>query len=136
MIAVGLSLRPAWIDALRRCPRRAVDVLEVMIDDVIHAPRRPVRELRALARRWPVLAHGVALGIGGLAPGRIVETFDIKSQNDSTKALLVDMTGFLVSDYADIGEQLGVAEGTSKARLFRARRMLRDELAEFAEEYA
>ncbi|MBW3555197.1 MAG: sigma-70 family RNA polymerase sigma factor [Gemmatimonadetes bacterium] len=35
----------------------------------------------------------------------------------------------------EIGQTLDVATGTSKARLFRARRMLRDELADFAEEY-
>jgi RNA polymerase sigma-70 factor (ECF subfamily) len=37
--------------------------------------------------------------------------------------------------HEEIGGALEVATGTSKARLFRARRMLRDELAEFAEEY-
>jgi RNA polymerase sigma-70 factor (ECF subfamily) len=36
----------------------------------------------------------------------------------------------------EIGQTLDVAEGTSKARLFRARRMLREELAVFAQEYA
>lgn len=35
----------------------------------------------------------------------------------------------------EIGQTLDVATGTSKARLFRARRMLREELADFAEEY-
>lgn len=38
--------------------------------------------------------------------------------------------------HEEIGESLDVAAGTSKARLFRARRMLREELADFAEEYA
>lgn len=38
--------------------------------------------------------------------------------------------------HAEIGGTLEVATGTSKARLFRARRMLRQELSEFAEEYA
>lgn len=38
--------------------------------------------------------------------------------------------------HEEIGETLAVATGTSKARLFRARRMLRQELAPFAEEYA
>ena len=37
--------------------------------------------------------------------------------------------------HEEIGTSLDVATGTSKARLFRARRMLREELAEFAEEY-
>lgn len=36
----------------------------------------------------------------------------------------------------EIGDALDVAAGTSKARLFRARRMLREELAAFAQEYA
>jgi RNA polymerase sigma-70 factor (ECF subfamily) len=38
--------------------------------------------------------------------------------------------------HEEIGQSLEVATGTSKARLFRARRMLREELADFAEEYA
>ncbi|HKJ93503.1 MAG TPA: sigma-70 family RNA polymerase sigma factor [Longimicrobiales bacterium] len=37
--------------------------------------------------------------------------------------------------HEEIGGALGVAAGTSKARLFRAREMLRDALADFAEEY-
>lgn len=37
--------------------------------------------------------------------------------------------------HEEIGGALGVAAGTSKARLFRARQMLREELADFAEEY-
>ena len=38
--------------------------------------------------------------------------------------------------HEEIGDALEVAAGTSKARLFRARRMLREELAAFAQEYA
>lgn len=38
--------------------------------------------------------------------------------------------------HQEIGGTLDVATGTSKARLFRARRMLREELTEFAEEFA
>lgn len=37
--------------------------------------------------------------------------------------------------HEEIGGALGVAAGTSKARLFRARQMLRGALADFAEEY-
>ena len=36
----------------------------------------------------------------------ILEALKIESQHDSTKALLVDVTGFFVSDYANIGEGL------------------------------
>jgi len=63
-IAVGLSLRPDWIPALARARKTSVDVLEVMIDDLVHAPAKHVRQLRRLGRRWPILAHGVGLGIG------------------------------------------------------------------------
>ena len=38
--------------------------------------------------------------------------------------------------HQEIGDALDVAAGTSKARLFRARRLLREELADFAEEFA
>ena len=38
--------------------------------------------------------------------------------------------------HAEIGSSLEVATGTSKARLHRARQMLQEELADFAEEYA
>lgn len=38
--------------------------------------------------------------------------------------------------HQEIGHTLDVATGTSKARLSRARRMLREELAQYAEEYA
>ena len=36
----------------------------------------------------------------------ILEAFAIESQNDSTDAFLIDVTGFFVSDYANIGEGL------------------------------
>ncbi len=44
-----------------------------------------------------------------------------------------DMEGYT---HEEIGDSLDVATGTSKARLFRARRMLREKLSDFAEEYA
>ncbi len=36
----------------------------------------------------------------------IVDAFDIASEDSSSKALLLDVTGFFVSDYADISDQL------------------------------
>lgn len=50
-----------------------------------------------------------------------------------TVFVMHDVEGYT---HEEIGQTLDVATGTSKARLFRARRMLRDELADFAEEYA
>lgn len=36
----------------------------------------------------------------------IVDAFDIASQDTASKALLVDITGFVVSDYPDVGDQI------------------------------
>lgn len=47
--------------------------------------------------------------------------------------IMHDIEGYT---HVEIGGSLDVATGTSKARLSRARRMLREELSEFAEEYA
>jgi RNA polymerase sigma-70 factor (ECF subfamily) len=46
--------------------------------------------------------------------------------------IMHDVEGYT---HEEIGGALGVAAGTSKARLFRARQMLREALADFAEEY-
>lgn len=50
-----------------------------------------------------------------------------------TVFVMHDVEGYT---HEEIGQTLDVATGTSKARLFRARRMLREELSDFAEEYA
>ncbi len=50
-----------------------------------------------------------------------------------TVFVMHDVEGYT---HEEIGDTLDVATGTSKARLFRARRILREELSEFAEEYA
>jgi len=66
-VAVGLSLRERWLDELEALPDRGgFEVLEVMVDDYLcdHGHRRRVRRL---GRRWTLVAHGVALGIGDAA---------------------------------------------------------------------
>jgi uncharacterized protein len=64
-VAIGPSLREAWIEPLLCLPDRGgFEVLEVMIDDYLCATHRP-KELRRLGSRWPLVAHGVSLGIGG-----------------------------------------------------------------------
>lgn len=63
-VAVGLSVRDPWIDELLALPDRSVlDVLEVMIDDVVDRSGAMDR-FRRLGARWPLIAHGVDLGIG------------------------------------------------------------------------
>lgn len=46
----------------------AIDVLEVIAEDWLHAPRREQRALRALAMERPVVLHGVALGMASSLP--------------------------------------------------------------------
>jgi len=47
----------------------------------------------------------------------VVESFDIVSENDSTNHLLIDLTDFLVSDYARVGERLEPYFNNQPARL-------------------
>jgi uncharacterized protein len=46
----------------------AVDVLEVIAEDWLHAPRGDQRALRALAAERPLIVHGVALGLASSLP--------------------------------------------------------------------
>ncbi|MCH9687635.1 MAG: DUF692 domain-containing protein [Deltaproteobacteria bacterium] len=63
-VAVGLSVRDPWIaDLVELRDRSAIDVLEVMIDDVI-CGAGVMERYRQLGARWPLIAHGVDLGIG------------------------------------------------------------------------
>lgn len=62
--SVGIGLRDAYVEPLRALKdRRALDVLEVMIDDA-QFDRRRLDAWRSLGQRWPLVAHGVALGPG------------------------------------------------------------------------
>jgi len=47
----------------------------------------------------------------------VVQSFDIVSRNDSTNHLLIDLTDFLVSDYASVGERLQPYFNGQPARL-------------------
>lgn len=46
----------------------AIDVLEVIAEDWLHAPRAEQRALRSLAAERPVILHGVALGLASSLP--------------------------------------------------------------------
>lgn len=65
--------------------------------------------------------------------GRLHEAIDGLPDIYRMVFIMHDVEGYT---HEEIGGSLDVATGTSKARLFRARRMLRQELADFAEEYA
>jgi len=51
----------------------------------------------------------------------IVESFKIESRHDSTRALLIDVTGFFVSDYASIGEGVRTYFNRKPARFDRGK---------------
>lgn len=73
---------------------------------------------------------------GGPDPGissRLKEAVDALPEIYRTVFLMYDLEGF---PHAEIAESLGVAVGTSKARLFRARELLRQSLGEAMREYA
>jgi RNA polymerase sigma-70 factor (ECF subfamily) len=72
----------------------------------------------------------------GSEPGvadRLRAAVDALPEIYRTVFLMYDLEGF---PHKDIAEALGVAEGTSKARLHRARELLRESLGEEMREYA
>ena len=72
----------------------------------------------------------------GAEPGvadRLNEAVDGLPEIYRTVFLMYDLEGF---PHREIAEALGVAVGTSKARLFRARELLRQSLGEAMKEYA
>lgn len=101
------------LNGLRKVKR--VRTREVAMDAAVPAARSPAR------RAEPDLKERLRAAIDGLP--------------DIYRLVFVmhDVEGYT---HQEIGDSLDVATGTSKARLSRARRMLRDELADFAEEYA
>ena len=64
---------------------------------------------------------------------RLREAVDELPEMYRTVFLMHDLEGF---SHGEIAEALGVAEGTSKARLFRARAKLRESLGDAMQEYA
>jgi len=84
-----------------------------LVDDVRAAPSRSPLE--------PDLERKLCRAIDDLPSGY------------RTVFLLHDLEGYT---HAEIGEILGITAGTSKSQLFRARHRLRDELSEFAGEWA
>lgn len=64
---------------------------------------------------------------------RLTEAIDGLPDGYRTVFIMHDLEGYT---HEEIGQALGVATGTSKSQLFRARARLREELSEFAEEWA
>ncbi len=79
-------------------------------------------------------AAGVSQREGGLEPDekdRLSDAVDGLAEMYRTVFLMHDLEGY---SHGEIAESLGIAEGTSKARLFRARAKLREVLGDTIEE--
>ena len=72
--------------------------------------------------------HGVEPGVRD----RLSDAVDALPEMYRTVFLMHDLEGY---SHGEIAEALGVAEGTSKARLFRARAKLRESLGDAMQEY-
>lgn len=95
-----------------------------------------LRKLDRHRRRERTLESALHLGTtpGGLEPDeseRLREAIDELPDIYRTVFLMHDLEGF---SHGEIADALGVAEGTSKARLSRARAKLREALDDIAEE--
>lgn len=65
----GLSLRRSFLDKLLAAPSATLpDFLELAPENWLGMGGRYARQLRACTERFPVLAHGLSLSIGGLRP--------------------------------------------------------------------
>jgi uncharacterized protein (UPF0276 family) len=64
---VGIGLRRAHYETILTTERR-VDWLEIAPENYIGRGGRPDRVLAQCAERWPIMAHGVSLSLGGPDP--------------------------------------------------------------------
>jgi uncharacterized protein (UPF0276 family) len=78
----GLGLRRVHFDDLLTALPPEIDFMEVAPENWIDVGGRGGRQLRAIAERVPLVCHGLALNIGGLAPldeiflGRVKQFLD------------------------------------------------------------
>ncbi|MGE0825598.1 MAG: DUF692 family multinuclear iron-containing protein [Candidatus Binatia bacterium] len=63
----GLGWRPQLAAGILANLDR-VDVVEVIADDYVSAPRRQLRALRTLATQVPIVLHGVTMGLASAVP--------------------------------------------------------------------
>lgn len=104
--------------------------VSVVLNGLRKVDRHRKRE-RPLEDAGP-LGHGSREAEPGVAD-RLKEAVDGLPEIYRTVFLMYELEGF---PHGEIAEALGVAVGTSKARLFRARELLRESLGEAMREYA
>jgi RNA polymerase sigma-70 factor, ECF subfamily len=101
-------------------------IMNGLRSDARSGRRNAPLELAHKEAAWPQLPE----------PGlreRLHAAIDTLTEQRRTVFLMHDLEGYT---HEEIGEMLGIAAGTSKAHLHRARVALRAELADYAEEYA
>lgn len=64
----GLALRRALMGPLAKQPLPQVDFMEVAPENWIGVGGAPARQLRGFTERYPFVAHGLSLSVGGPAP--------------------------------------------------------------------
>jgi len=84
---------------------------------------------RFTADEGSAMANSLADNVGH----SVVQAFDIESEHDDTKALLIDATPFLVSDYARVGDQLQNYYGRTNRVSFQKDRSHVDRVGGFPE---
>jgi len=97
-----------------------------------------MRKLRRFRERELDLDEARAVGVesGGAEPDlkeRLRRAIDHLPEHGRVVFLMHDLEGYT---HEEIGQVLGIPSGTSKARLFRARAALREELSAFAGDWA
>lgn len=65
--ALGVGLRPVHVDALD-AEHVGVDFLELLVENHVGASDIPLRRAERLARRYPMVGHGVGLDLVGADP--------------------------------------------------------------------
>ncbi len=64
---VGIGLRPPHYESIFETDRR-IDWLEIVPENFVGNEGTARRVLRRCAERWPIIAHGVSMSVGGRTP--------------------------------------------------------------------
>jgi uncharacterized protein (UPF0276 family) len=84
-LGIGLGLRTVHYAHILEA-RPAVDWFEIVSDNYMHTTGRPLDYLDAIAERYPIAMHGVALSIGSSDPLDRVYLRDLRALRDRTRA--------------------------------------------------
>jgi hypothetical protein len=102
MAGVGIGLRAPLVDDLLDAPPSELRFVEVAPENYIARGGRYSADLRRVAARWPVVAHGLSMSLGGVDP------FD-RGYLGRLRAFLRDIGSPWHSDHLSFGVVGGVA---------------------------